>query len=271
VLLVIVPGLTTLNLPYAHDSQWALWLFIANWTNSFPYGFSHFWSLAVEEQFYLLWPLVVFALVPRRLLGACLWIGLGALLLRCALAAGGADWWTFYSNTACRMDALALGGAGACVLRIPRLRETVQRRQVQIPAAALLLFVAGALLTHMYDNSTVASETVGYSFLALSCAAFVLWAAMPGGRGAPGLAALLGWSVLRSCGKYSYGIYVLHNLLHELAGRPLLTARFGKLPPLPIAFAYAVVVLVASYLLAFCSYHALEKHFIRLKRFFYSR
>ena len=54
-------------------------------------------------------------------------------------------------------------------------------------------------------------------------------------------------------------------------GEPWLVARFGKLPPLPIAFVYGLAVFLISYGVAFCSYHGLEKHFLKLKRFFDSR
>ena len=266
VLLVVLPHFIE-KLPYSLDRQAPLWLFIANWTKSFPYGFSHFWSLAVEEQFYLLWPLLVWKLAAQRLLSACLWIALGALLLRGVLAALGIDWWTIYSNTACRMDALALGGAAACVLRIPALKEAACKRQSELLGGALLVFLAGVPLTHMYDNGRWAGETLGYSLLAASSSAFVLWAAMSGGH-ASGAARLLSFAPLRSVGRYSYAIYIFHNLLHQLVGEPWLVARFGKLPPLPIAFLYALVVFAVSYVAAFCSYHALEKHFLKLKGWF---
>jgi len=269
VLLVVLPQFVAL--PYRHYHQAPLWLFTGNWTQAFPYGFGHFWSLAVEEQFYLIWPLIVWALAPPRLLGACAWIGLGALVLRCILAAYGADWSILYTNTACRMDALALGGAGACVLRVPALRDAVRKRQSEMAAAALLVFLVGVPLTDMYDNGSLAGETLGYSLLAVSCAAFVMWVALLEGRAPFGVGWLLNSPPLRSCGKYSYAMYVFHNLFHALVGEPWLTARFGKLLPLPVAFIYALAVFATSYVAAFCSWHLLEKHFLKLKRCFDSR
>jgi peptidoglycan/LPS O-acetylase OafA/YrhL len=265
-LLVILPQF--MAVPYRHDHQGPLWLFVGNWTNSFPYGFGHFWSLAVEEQFYLIWPLVVWRLAPPRLLSACAWIAVAALLLRCMLAACGTDWWTLYSNTACRMDALAIGGAAACVLRIPAFKDAAYKRQSAVAAAALLVFLAGIPLTHMYDIGRWTGETFGYSLLAVSSGAFVLWAAIADPGGAHRAARLLSWAPLRSVGRYSYAIYIFHNLLHWLIGVPWLSARFGKLPPLPVVFLYALAVFAISYLAAVCSWHGLEKHFLKLKRCF---
>jgi peptidoglycan/LPS O-acetylase OafA/YrhL len=174
------------------------------------------------------------------------WIAIGALLLRCMLAAYGADSWTLYSNTACRMDALALGGAGACVLRTPALRDAARKRQSEVAAAALLVFLAGIPLTHSYDNGSPAGETFGYSLLALSSAAFVTWVAMLAGRAPFGVRWLLNWAPLRSCGKYSYAMCVFHMVLHQLVGEPWLIAQFGKLTPLPLAFVYGLAVFLIS-------------------------
>jgi peptidoglycan/LPS O-acetylase OafA/YrhL len=262
VLLVLLPWLARPPAPFSSAHQAPLWLFAANWTESLPYGFGHFWSLAVEEQFYLLWPLVVLGLAPRGLLRACLWIAAGALLLRCALVAYGVAPWTLYVNTACRMDALALGGAGACVLRIPKLREAVRARVDLLGVVALMVFLAGMALTHLYDRERLSGETLGYSLLACSCAAFVSWAAMSEARAV----AFLALAPLRSLGKYSYAMYIFHNLIHKLLGEPWLVATFGKEPALPVIFGYALVLLGVSYLLAYLSWHALEKHFLRLKR-----
>jgi peptidoglycan/LPS O-acetylase OafA/YrhL len=268
-LLVLLPRLVTPPAPFTTEGQASLWLFTVNVTQQAPYGFAHFWSLAVEEQFYLFWPLVVFWVTPRRLLAACLGISAGALALRWALAAYGADWWILYSATACRMDALALGGAGACILRLPELREWLGSRVRTLALLSALLFVAGIPLTHYYDRTSLAGETIGYTLLALSSAGFVTAVAVPEARA--GLASLLSWRPLTSCGRYSYAMYVFHQILHKLVGEPWLHARFGNQPTTQVMFFYCVAILLVTYLLGFLSYHGFEKHFLRMKRFFAPR
>jgi peptidoglycan/LPS O-acetylase OafA/YrhL len=69
----------------SHRHQLGLWTFTINWVQPFGAdvsGFSHFWSLAVEEQFYLVWPFVVLAAAGTRLFRICI------VLAAVALAAG---------------------------------------------------------------------------------------------------------------------------------------------------------------------------------------
>ena len=268
VLLVVLPRLATPPAPFSTDDQGSLWLFAVNVTHRAPYGFAHVWSLAVEEQFYLVWPLVVFRLAPGRLLAVCLGIGGGALVLRWVLAAHGTDWWTLYAATPCRMDALALGGAGACVLRLPQWREWLRSRLRSIGTWGLLLFLAGIPLTHVYDRTRLIGETIGYTLLALCSAGFVTLAAMPETRERAGITRFLGVRALVSCGRYSYAMYVFHGLMHKLLGEPWLHARFGEQPATRVTVFYSFAILLMTYLLAACSYHGFEKHFLRMKRFF---
>lgn len=266
-LLVVLPRIAMPPPPFSSDQQASLWLFTANWTDALPYGFGHFWSLAVEEQFYLFWPLVVWRLGPRRLLVVCLWIAFGALLLRSVLLTQGVAWSALYGNTACRMDALALGGAGACAMRVPELRRRLVCTRYSASALVVGLFLLGIPLTHLYDRTRWTGETFGYTLLAFCAAAFVTLAALPANSRSEA-AALLAWGPLRSCGRYSYAMYIFHGLLNKLIGEPWLNARLGETTTVAVAFAYGVVVLLVSYLLGYASYHLLEEPFLRLKRFF---
>jgi peptidoglycan/LPS O-acetylase OafA/YrhL len=266
-LLVIAPNLPALHWRFEVGGQLSLWLFTVNWSHSSPYGFAHFWSLAVEEQFYLVWPLLVFWLTPRRLLAACLCLSVLALLLRSGMVILGADGWTLYTLTPCRIDALALGAAGACAVRIVPLSEWIRKNVRVLLIAALVLFLVGIPITHSYDRYAWTGETFGYTILALSCAAFVTASALAPKRDLLATE-FLAWAPLRSVGRYSYAMYVFHGLLIKMIGEPWMNSRFGGQPPAPAVIAYVLAVGVASYLLGFCSYHLLEKHFLKLKSVF---
>jgi peptidoglycan/LPS O-acetylase OafA/YrhL len=250
----------------AFRDQASLWLFVSNWTHVAPNGFGHFWSLGVEEQFYLFWPLIVYRLHPQRLLAMCLWIAFGALLVRCGMRWGGASSWTIYTATPCRMDALGLGAAGACLVRLPSLHDQVRRRLPLLGGATFALFLLGMPATGLYDDSRVAGETFGYTILAWCSAAMVTGVAMTDGRTPSWLSRALRWRPLRSCGKYSYAMYVFHQLLHKLVSVPWIARHFGPQPSARVVFVASLATLVVSYALAFVSYHGFEKYFLSLKR-----
>jgi peptidoglycan/LPS O-acetylase OafA/YrhL len=264
--LLMVPHLPALHWPYGTNGQLSLWLFTVNWTGTAPYGFAHFWSLAVEEQFYLLWPLVAFRRAPRGLFWCCIGVSLAALALRVALCSYGADPWTLYVNTACRMDALALGAAGACVVCQASWRTWLEARGDRILVAAAALFIVGIPLTHVYDRYAVSGQTVGYTVLAACSAALVACVAIRGRLGA--VNSMLAWRPLCSIGKYSYAIYLFHGILNKLAGEPLLKSQFGSVPRTEAVAIYAFALLGVSYVLGFFSYQLFEKHFLKRKALF---
>jgi peptidoglycan/LPS O-acetylase OafA/YrhL len=273
-LLVIVPSLQRgpSLLHATSKEQFSLWLFIVNWTNAAPYGFAHFWSLAVEEQFYLFWPLIVHRLSAPRLFKTCVYIAMIALVIRSIMVFSGASSWAVYNATTSRLDALALGGAGACLLRIPAARTWLASRVTAVNLAALGLFLVGIPMTHAYDTESIRGEIFGYSVLSICCATLVTAAAAGGEQMKRNmLTRVLCWSSLRACGKYSYAIYVFHQLINKLLGEPWLAARFGGHPPAHAVYVYSVTIGLISFGAAFLSYHLLERHFLALRYRFVPR
>jgi peptidoglycan/LPS O-acetylase OafA/YrhL len=252
--------------------QLSLWLFIVNWTHESPYGFAHFWSLAVEEQFYLFWPFIVRPLSSRRLLQVCLYFAMFAVVMRGIMILNGASSWTVYTATTSRLDALALGGAGACVLRIPGARAWLSSRFTAVNIAALIIFVVGVPITQAYNINAIRFQLFGYTLLALCCATLVTTAAAADEEHAKSpMLQVLRWAPLRSCGKYSYAIYIFHQPIHKLLGDPWLHSTFGKYPSAQAVYMYSLTIGLISYGAAYLSYHLLEKHFLELKSLFSMR
>jgi peptidoglycan/LPS O-acetylase OafA/YrhL len=271
---VVLPALMQVPPALEHDRahQGWLWLYLANWvspTDAASLAFPHFWSLAVEEQFYLLWPLALRGLSPQRCLGLCLGVAAAALGARVGLLAAGVSRGAIYTFSITRMDALALGGAAAALMRIPAWAQALVAARRRLPLAALAVFVAGALVTHGYALGTFTGGSVGYSLLALVFTLTVLAAAT---ADATASRSPLHAAPLRSLGKYSYAIYVFHKPLHDFVGKPLL-ARLGADAQRSalVAVAYVGAGLVVSFTAAYASYHLYEKHFLRWKARFVPR
>src|SRR5439155_8791265 len=171
----------------------------------------HFWSLAVEEQFYLVWPLIVWLLPRRRLKTVCLSALLGSLAIRMTLRALGEPGAVLYVLTPTHLDPLGAGAWLALVAREPGGLEWVKARVPGALALGLLGIAAIMLAAHGPVVETLAMQSVGYPLLALTCAA-LLAGALTGPVGSP-LGRLWRSKVLGFFGRFSYGLYVLHPLL----------------------------------------------------------
>jgi peptidoglycan/LPS O-acetylase OafA/YrhL len=117
------------------SSEWWYWAYLANWKIAF-HGIGSqleptmFWSLAVEEQFYLLWPLVVALLDRRRLVALCIGMIVAALALRIGwhiIDPGKQAREALYVLTPARMDGLAMGALLAIGLRNESAAARIQR------------------------------------------------------------------------------------------------------------------------------------------------
>jgi len=167
----------------------------------------------------------------------------------------------------CRMDALACGAMAAVLAGMPRVMRFVSERASALLAGAAILMMAGVPLTDSYSYLNTGCLTAGQTILALGMTTILL--VMVAGSHRPiarGLDALLRLAPLRSVGKVSYGMYIFHMPLAILVGTPMkpYLQRLGVGYPVW----YALWITVCSYLVAVASYHLLEKHFLRAKRYF---
>ena len=254
---------------------WA-WLYAVNiyiakagdW--SFSY-LEHFWSLCIEEHFYLFWPLVVFLMArrPRALIAVSLAISIGAMLARLTGSLMGLSWWTTYVLTPFRLDGLALGAFLAVAARQPGGLDRLVRA---LPVVAI---VAGALLTvsfvwtRMMSNQGLAFVLpVRSSLIQMLLACLLMWAVV-----APERTMISRFFRSRSLvflGTYSYGLYVYHHFIsYYLVTNHTDLALANWLGSHSLAVALqATLGVSASLAIAYLSYELYEKRFLRLKRFY---
>ncbi len=228
---------------------------------------AHFWSLAVEEQFYLVWPLLVFWLYEReRILVCCLASLVLCPLLRFGLALHSVGYFAIHTNTFCRADSLLAGGLLALLLRGPR-HYLVLRWGPRLFLGGLL--AALTLRSGNFVQSTASlpyALSMGWSYTALAVASVGLLAMA---LHHSFMQKLLGSASLRWLGRYSYGLYVVHVILFAYVQDPLKhrAADIGASKGVAVLFVGAVAF-ACSCLFAYLCFKYYERHFLRLKRLF---
>jgi peptidoglycan/LPS O-acetylase OafA/YrhL len=222
----------------------------------------HLWSLAVEEQFYMLWPFIIWRVRQRTtLLWAILSVLIAGPLLRALLLAEGMNSIAMSRLLFTRADSLLFGGGVALLVRGP-LANRIPAQRILIIAASLLALLL--LLAHGPEATSPWICTIGYTAIA-ACSASLIYLAQQGSNWASNL---FGRPLLQFFGRYSYGLYIFHGLyfvyLRHLATTLGYKVRSGVLAQLLI-FAFGFLLSIA---LALLSYHFFEAPLLKLKRRF---
>lgn len=256
----------------ANRLPWASYVFYLQnfWMpvkDSFGFAFlGGTWSLAVEEQFYLTLPLLIWLLEPRQLRKVILAAIVAAPLLRTALFVWRPDNYFFrYVLLPCRADALFLGVLAAMAIRDPAGRRWLESRGRLLASLIALLLLGCALLVHFGSSvESVPMQTFGYSWMALLYAVVILYALT---QKSSWLSRCFRFHPLRRLGRIAYGVYLFHSIaIMVLAGWLLpnhpIRSGWPALNSLPY-LGFTLVVLIVT--LAFCelSWHFFEKPLVQ--------
>jgi peptidoglycan/LPS O-acetylase OafA/YrhL len=263
------------------------WTYLSNFSIAYHDAFRHgildvSWSLAIEEQFYLVWPALVLAFSRRGMMRLCVAAIVGSMVFRTALVVAGVGPIAIGVLTFSRLDALAMGSLLALVARerpggILSLRPAARRLVAVgggVALAAVALDLAFGWTPENPDHATsmgTAMQTVGFTGLAaLFGGVLVLGVCAPPDSRVGRLLAARGLVVF---GTFSYAIYLTHlpvrALLRELVG------PFGQGTgpvflgsTIPIQLVFYVVAGACALGVGWLSWHLFEKRCLRLKRFF---
>jgi peptidoglycan/LPS O-acetylase OafA/YrhL len=244
-----------------------LWLFSSNiplavyGADALPKPLEHLWAPALGLQFYLLWPLICRRLNRSQLLRTCLGCILLCPMLRAIL------YWTDFETAAlvslpARLDAFAWG---AILVLLPEQVRTWRRMAVLIGGAWMLVLLWALRGLRPEDPETL---IFGLSLAAMLIAAALSWLPPLSPNG--GWSRLLRLRPLTGLGKYSYGLYLIHQPL----GIWLLASGilFDTLPGgwrestfLHLGY-FLLVPLVGALCLAVASWYLWERPFRQLQR-----
>lgn len=246
--------------------QWPWFVtYLQNWgmavnTAAFDWpGVGHFWSLAIEEQFYMLWPAIVMLATGASLRRICVCLIACSIMVKFILAAVHAPWAAVYMVTIGRFEGLA-GGALLATLTpaaLLRWQPWIVRAGVVGVAGLLALLLSGAMMTSRLTLVwAIPTATAAFVWLLLAVQQHSLpsWAMR-----------VLCNRVLVWLGLYSYGIYLCHYPIHWILR--VWMVPVGASPPADNfdVLLLGVVTLIISLVFARLMFAVLEAPALRLR------
>lgn len=285
VMFLILPHFRIFDTPgvrRVYDAQGWLWAYSENiailvhnedFFDPDPLWVGHFWSLSVEEHFYLVWPMVVYFCRPRTLVIVSLALIAATPLIRGVMLLYHLDMAMIFTQTFSRTDELAVGGLVAVMARRFSYPELARYARWAVTGSIAYVIVAMAIQRGPFWWGHWTALGLGFTALAVGAAGLVIFALSP--QGNP-LSRFLEARPLLLLGKYSYGAYVLHVPLQPLLMRLVPPAEIGALASglghagsrVVGLLGFASLGLALTLIGAMLSFHLYEQPFLRLKRFF---
>lgn len=241
-------------------------LALNNWIVNFPPLFDHTWSLAIEEQFYILWPLIVYALDVKKLKVVTVILYILALLTRAILMFSTDNLNLQFMLLPTQVDALAAGAFLAIIARESKARDRLCRWSNGI----LLVSGAGLIALALFTGSTTywspgkwsssEADLPLFSLMAVFFASLISTSIFS----SPPLQWALGLSWLRHIGKISYGLYLYHYPVFTLADMLMNKTVHGK-PSILYSITGMVVTIGLTYVIANLSWKWFETPILKYK------
>lgn len=256
------------------DNQMWYWLYLQNWIRPFEHqgALAPLWSLAIEEQFYLVWPLLVLLLSNRWLKVLCLLMIISAPIIRTYLFHNMPLYFDIenigkasaYNFTIARWDAIAIGSLLALLVKEQQTQLLLKLNKPALTVGGLV--VAGQIV--ILSNFAAVEPGIGMLNQTTSAIMFGLLVILVSTSNENSfLIKTLEFKPIKSIGKVSYAMYLFHLPLTVVIfdyWRPLFT-DLSALTTMAVVLSVYAVIVGLTYLLAQVSWHLFEHPILRYK------
>lgn len=262
------------NYDYLYDNQIWFWTYTQNWLGAFSNEWingsiiSHFWSLAIEEQFYLFWPLIIYFNSKKSIVKMSLVIIIMSVVLRNIFIFFEYSWVTSYIFTLSRLDNLSIGALCAVLIREKDFINILNRYTIYIMMISSSIIIFILIYTRNLSMSNIYFLSFGYTILAILFACIILFSLSD--HRFNFLKKVFNTSIMVFLGKYSYGLYVYHIPVFMLL-YPKLKSSLKFLTSLEIIsdLIASTLIFILVVIISLLSYHLVEVKFLKLKKYFH--
>lgn len=273
VLIPLVPQLAQRVPPVAGGWSVSYWLYLSNIHNALHPADGHpvlyvAWSLAVEEQFYIVWPFVVAMLSRGALMRVCVGVAVVGLGFRSLCVSGIIPIENMTPLTPARLDSIAMGSLVALAFYQVNMQAALRRWAWPV----LLSVGAAAIALAIYEGdfqSHPIGQTLGMTMVSIMAGALLIVVATATTGGA--VHRLFNGRLLVMLGTYSYGLYLFHSPV-----RFVVHQTFSHWLPMPLLWGSEIlaqlrdlaIAIPLTLAVAMVSWYCFESRFLKLKRHF---